>query len=388
MARVEFPHPLKQLLDGTDFLAPVQSLADRTGEILADNKLPFFPNYTDHGIDHINRVLKSEVELVPRQVWENSRKDSDPSLLGGADAAVIIGSTLLHDLAMHLRPTGFQELVSRDSRFRPLPWFSESHIDHLCDQPWHQLWNDYVWEARRLSGRELADIIGQTSAVVWKFHGLPEDIGQWEVNHCLIIGEFIRRHHARLAHEIAIYGFPGLPVGSGEGQFPAMGREKGHPLAQIADLIGLTARSHGAPLRLCKSYLESSPAYSGTPKPMGTAVLYPMALLRIADYLQLDRQRAPAVLLQLRNPPSQRSVAEWKKHRAVENVGPAAIPAARWSPSVPMFAYLLICSLENSLPGCSRKWTTLLQCSTRLMVLLLNSVSTNSTWPPAASTRI
>ena len=35
---------------------------------------------------------------------------------------------------------------------------------------------------------------------------------------------------------------------------------------------------------------------------MGTAVLYPMALLRVADYLQIDRQRAPAVLLQLRSP--------------------------------------------------------------------------------------
>ena len=64
---------------------------------------------------------------------------------------------------------------------------------------------------------------------------------------------------------------------------------------RLADLIGLTARSHGTSLRVCKSYLESSPLYLGTPTPMGTAVLYPMALLRVADYLQIDRQRAPAV---------------------------------------------------------------------------------------------
>jgi hypothetical protein len=123
-----------------------------------------------------------------------------------------------------------------------------------------------------------------------------------------LAGEFIRRHHARLAHEIAIYGFPGLEIGGGEGRFPAMGKEAGHPLMHLADLIGLTARSHGASLRVCKSYLESSPLYSGTPRPMGTAVLYPMALLRVADYLQIDRQRAPAVLLRLRNPQSPVSV--------------------------------------------------------------------------------
>ena len=59
---------------------------------------------------------------------------------------------------------------------------------------------------------------------------------------------------------------------------------------------------------------------------MGTAVLYPMALLRVADYLQIDRQRAPAVLLQLRNPQSPISVQEWMKHLAVESINPASDP--------------------------------------------------------------
>jgi hypothetical protein len=62
---------------------------------------------------------------------------------------------------------------------------------------------------------------------------------------------------------------------------------------------------------------------------MGTAVLYPMALLRVADYLQIDRQRAPAVLLQLRNPQSPISVQEWKKHLAVQNISPATNPRGK-----------------------------------------------------------
>lgn len=327
MAKIEFPNQLKQLLEDSDLLAPIRALADRVGEILMDNKLIFFPDYTDHGIDHVNCVLKSEVELVPKDVWVGCKKDSDPRLLCDADAAIIVGATLLHDIAMHLWPEGFRELVGKDSRFQPLPWFRECHEGHAADRPWQELWDDYVREARRFSDRDLANIIGEESARTWKFHELPEDVGQWERNHCLIIGEFIRRYHARLAHEIAIYGFPGLPAGSGEHQFPVMGKEEGHSLMRLTDLIGLTARSHGMSLRVCKTYLEHH--YPGTPRPMGTAALYPMALLRIADYLQIDQQRAPAVLLQLRNPQSPISVQEWQKHRAVQHIGPATDPRGK-----------------------------------------------------------
>lgn len=331
MAKIEFPKPLKHLLEmeDSDLNAPIRALADRVGEILADNKLPFFPDYTDHGVDHINSVLKSEVELVPKHVWEQSNKDSDPRLLCDADAAVVIGATLLHDIGMHLRPDGFRELVSKESRFQPLPWFKERHEGHSADRPWHELWEDYAREARRFNDRTLGNIIGLESSRLWKFQDFPADAGQWERNHFLIVGEFIRRHHARLAHEIAFYGFPGLPVGNGVNQFPAMGMEEGHPLMRLADLIGLTARSHGTSLRVCQAYIDASPSYPGTPRPMGTAVLYPMALLRVADYLQIDRQRAPAVLLQLRNPQSPISVQEWKKHLAVQNISPATDPRGK-----------------------------------------------------------
>jgi hypothetical protein len=58
MAEIVFPEPLKGLLEKSRLQVPIRILADRVGEVLADNKLPFFPDYTDHGIDHINCVLK------------------------------------------------------------------------------------------------------------------------------------------------------------------------------------------------------------------------------------------------------------------------------------------------------------------------------------------
>jgi hypothetical protein len=47
MAKIEFPRPLKELLEDSNLQAPIRSLADRVGELLADNKLPFFPDYTE-----------------------------------------------------------------------------------------------------------------------------------------------------------------------------------------------------------------------------------------------------------------------------------------------------------------------------------------------------
>jgi molecular chaperone HtpG len=281
MAKIRIPAPLQHLVGDSAFEAPIRDLADRVETILTDNKLFFFPGF--HGIEHINSVLTTQVELIPKYVWE-------ASLLCDVDATIMIGATLLHDVGVYLQPSGFLELIKKGTRFQPLPCFNQRQKGHLPDVCWHELWADYVREVQRLSSRDLAYIIGTHSARAWKFHDLPEDTRRWEKNHSLMIGEFIRRHHARLAHEIAIYGFPGLPVGSGKREFPALGKEKGHALERLADLIGLTARSHWLLLRLCKSNLDAK--YSKTPRPMDTAVICPMALLRVADFFQIRGKRA------------------------------------------------------------------------------------------------
>lgn len=351
MGKIKLPKQLKDLLDGSEIQAPLQILTDRVGEILADNKLPFFPDYTDHGVEHINRVLGSVVDLVPPTVWERSTPESKPRLLCDADATVIVGGVLLHDFAMHLRHRGFLDLVGKESRFRPLPWFKERQAGRDADRSWDDLWDEFVREARKFDDRSLGNIIG-TEAVRegWKFEELPTSTGEWQRNHCLVIGEFVRRHHARLAHEIAIYGFPGVSVGSGEGQFPAMGSETGHVLG-LADLVGLTARSHGMSLRTCQAYLEWNSQYAKQPRPMGTAIFYAMALLRVADYLQIDRQRAPAVLLQLRHPQSPISVKEWAKHLAVDSMGPAADPRGIMVTVSPKVSLELFLQLRDLLTG-------------------------------------
>ena len=329
MAQIEFPQALKNLLEDSPLQPHIRDYANRAGEILDDKQMPFFPSYTDHSGEHIHQVLQAEADLIPAEVWERCKtKEPQQRLLRPEDAAVLIGGTLLHDIAMHLHPDGFLELVGANSRFQPLPWFKDEQQGHQADRPWRELWLDYQREARRFSDGKLGGIIGMDEVRQgWKFETLPPSPGLWQENHRLVIGEFIRRHHARLAHEIAYYGFPGLETGHGTQQFPALA-EPGHPLENLADLIGLTARSHGMNLRTCQAYLDLRYGKRG-PRHRGCAVLYPMALLRVADYLQIDRRRTPAILLKLRNPQSPVSVQEWQKHLALLNIDEAHDPSGK-----------------------------------------------------------
>lgn len=92
MGKIEIPKKLNQLLDGSSLAPEINGFVVRVGEILADNKLAFFPNYTDHGCDHITAVLKTiEDRLVPLGVWDQSKPESKPRLLNDADAALIVG---------------------------------------------------------------------------------------------------------------------------------------------------------------------------------------------------------------------------------------------------------------------------------------------------------
>ncbi len=320
MARIEFPDRFESLLSKSPFEGPLRTYADRVAEIVGANHLEFFPAYTDHGVEHISRVMATAADLIPDEVWEENEKQPSPSkkLFRDVDAAVLIGGTLLHDVAMHIGKKGFLELVSDETRFTPLPWFDQDSDDRDRDRPWPELWHDYQREAKRFSDRQLGRLLGVDALKSgWSFEGLPES-GNWDDNTKLVVGEFLRRHHARLGHEIAVHGFPGLEVGEGEDEFPAIPQMK-HEFADLADLIGLVARSHWLSLRESMRYVTEY-RFKKQIRPRSAAVLFEMALLRVADFLQLDRDRAPATLLRLRDPQSPDSVREWKKHGTVVSI--------------------------------------------------------------------
>ncbi|MFC5429163.1 ATP-binding protein [Paraburkholderia denitrificans] len=254
---------------------------------LEQSGMPFFPGFTDHSPRHIKDVLETAASLV---------SDQSRDLLSAEDVAVLCMSILLHDCGMHLTQDGFRALVTQIDP--PL-------ILGLGDRPWHQLWNDFLGEAGRFGQEKLVAIFGDSDPVnVAEFK--IDDLSERD---CLLIGEFVRRHHARLAHEIALQGVP---------------KKNGPQLelvdldSEIRDISGLVARSHGMSIRSTFSYITSR--YSRIPEYRKIKTPFLMAVLRIADYVQVKSERALKSLLSVKELRSPVSRQEWRNHFAVRDV--------------------------------------------------------------------
>ncbi|MFC1713437.1 ATP-binding protein [Candidatus Poribacteria bacterium] len=261
------------------------------GAWLGRNRLEFFTEYTDHGLDHVEDVVKLAYELIREECIE---------IITPEDVATLILSALLHDCAMHLTKDGFADLVRSDANNRIVSGFG--------DKPWPELYQDFVAESRRFSGRRLIEISGSPDPID------PPQLDSLETmndRQRFLIGEFLRRHHHRLAHEIALYGVPGptddrLTLNTNE------------DTKHIADLAGLIARSHGLPMRSCLEYLPNN--YFTTKDQSGIHTVFLMGLLRISDALQIQAKRASRQEDKVRRKRSPLSVDEWKMHQAIVDV--------------------------------------------------------------------
>ena len=287
---IRLPARLKELLEQDRELqtAVNASLDEFEPWLEAGGKRPaFFPDYTDHSVQHVNEVLETAVSLVRDEAWE---------AFSPGDAAVLVLATLLHDSAMHLTREGFEALMHPETRWTPIADFN--------DKPWLQLWTDFTMEARRFDQRQLVDLFGDAEPV----HVPDLEILRLDDRARRLIGEFVRRHHPRLAHEIARHGVPG----------PSGEPLRLHADPEIADLAGLIARSHGLSARACLPYLRKH--FGSRTDPLGVHAVFLIVLLRLADYLQIQAGRAPERTLKVHKIRSPYSAVEWKMHASVKDV--------------------------------------------------------------------
>jgi hypothetical protein len=286
-AKLQLPKRLKEKLAQSPGLhGAVLVGLDELEPWIADNKLPFFPEYTDHGPDHINEVFVTAEALIRDEAWPHVTAE---------DVAVLVLGILLHDCAMHLSEEGFVALLKKKEWAAPI-----SPIDTTT---WPDLWDDFLREASRFDGKKLKRLFGDTEPA----KPPPLDALAMTKRDRLLVGEFLRRHHPRLAHEIALQGVPGpttMPLGLGKVE------------RKLADLAGLVARSHGMPLRRAVDLLPSDERR----ETRHVHAPFLMGVLRIADYLQIHAERAPKKLLQVSSLRSPVSVGEWRKHEAIETI--------------------------------------------------------------------
>lgn len=258
---------------------------------LEQSGMPFFPGFTDHSPRHINDVLRTAASLI---------SDASRELLSPEDVAVLCMAILLHDCGMHLTKDGFRALVTSSNG--PI-------ISGLGDLPWRQMWKDFLSEAHRFGQDKLIAIFGNSELILVEQLNL-DNLSERD---CYLIGEFIRRHHARLAHEIALSGVPNTSKTSDRLDLVGFDHE-------LRDLAGLIARSHGMSMRSTFEYLGTR--YSLVPEYRHVKTPFLMAVLRIADYIQVQSERALKSLLSVRELRSPISRQEWRNHFAVRDVSP------------------------------------------------------------------
>lgn len=284
---MKIPSRLNELLaKDTGLHASVLDAITTVSPWAKDNKTVFFPEYTDHSLVHMTEVLASADSLISDNSWP---------LVTAQDATAILLSVLLHDCALHLTEDGFFSLINGK-----YPRIESKYVG--AETRWEDLWQQYWAEARRFDQRKLVQLLGSPEPIP----AFPQSKLDLTLRHRLLVGEFLRRHHARLAHEIALVGIPGqaatLQLSSTQKDF--------------FDLSGFVARSHNLNLRTAVDALEPTKRRVH----MGCHVPFVMAILRISDYLQIHSARAPGQLLAIKALSSPVSRGEWKKHESVKEI--------------------------------------------------------------------
>lgn len=256
----------------------------RFSDWINDNKLEFFPEYTDHGIQHINSVLNSSEDLISEESYD---------LLTPNDIYVLCVSILLHDCAMHINRDGLWDLLENQQ-------YNGMMLGFDNDIEWKEKWNEFRKKVDRYTEPDWINLYSEFRDICFP------DINATALddNQKILIGDFIRQHHAAIAQLIANTGIP-----SKNGPYIILSPE----FSYLNQLAGFIARSHNMHLRRAIDLLGNEK--SRTHRDTHPAFL--MGVLRIADYLQFKSERTPKILFSIKSFCSPISIKEWKKHLSI-----------------------------------------------------------------------
>ena len=286
---MNIPEKLQRILEkDRTLLSLVLSIETSFEPMFKDNKLFFFEEYTEHGIEHIEMVLKAAEFLIPDESFQ---------YIQPKEVAILILAIMLHDIGMHTEFSTFKAMIEGK--------YDDIKVDILDKKTWQELWQDYLSEVRHFSSKQKESIFGDPIEIINEPNLFDKD--KLTGTDKKLIGEFIRRYHTRLSHEIALKGFIGNDI------IP-FGNENINE--QDKQFVGIVARSHGIEIRKTFGYLKEI-AYGVWKNPNDMSIVYLMVLLRIADYLQINKTRTDPTLLKVKTFNSPISLQEHKTHLAI-----------------------------------------------------------------------
>lgn len=287
---IKIPEKFENILKKNDvYHSEILRLNDDFTNWTKENRLEFFPEYTDHGSEHIQSVLDTAESIINEQSF---------SILTPEDIYVLISSILLHDSAMHLEKFGLWSLLTNDV-------FNGAIIGNNNQKQWIEKWNIFIKSVKKFEENDWNNFFGRYEPIE-----LPEiNESNLTDNQKILIGDFIRQHHADIAQIIASFGIPTKDLSY------KIFRDKFTTLNQLA---GFIAKSHNYNLREMVDLLggeQKSRQYHNTHP------AFLMGILRISDYLQFTKRRTPKILFEIKGKGmcSPISIKEWTKHLSILN---------------------------------------------------------------------
>lgn len=291
MSKVTLPSSFEIKVKDSGVVTAINHVIDNFSTILKQNG-GLFPEYTDHGPEHIQAVLQSAEKIITEQ----SR-----SLLTAEDIYVLTVAIFLHDCAMTFSWDDLIELISN------CEYSKQVRVGYLSaeDKPWSDLWSEFEQEFKNYSQDDLIRIVGDNVALTGSVmeHFPQRNEQNLTESKKKVAGEFVRRHHARIAHIIAEFGHPRL------------GSKVFHDSQRNLDYIaGFIARSHNESMRLGHDRLRKANRHFEYQK---CHPVFLMSVLRIADLMQITQHRTPLLLFRLTKFWSTFSKEEWERHLAI-----------------------------------------------------------------------
>lgn len=291
---VSLPPKFKEILEKDEkFSLQVKNVIEPYSDILKLNGMEFFPEYTDHSINHIEEVLQTAEMLIPDNIFEK---------LTPEDIGVMVISVVLHDIGMHTSADMFKNMIGGA--------YNIGQIKDFDKDIWSKLWDGYKKDCLYWDSEKKENVFGNKDYEI-KVPDL-EDLQELNDYQKKFIGEFIRIYHCRIAHEISKLGY----IGSKH-----IKNNCNESFKRYLDLAGLVARSHGINIRNknIETYLKDKYKIQWK-KPLKVHIVYLMALIRIADYLQIDKQRTNETGNNARTMYSPYSRQEHAVHQAISEL--------------------------------------------------------------------
>lgn len=288
MGKVSIPRRFAKKLPIGSF---VYQLSENVEGIL-ELPMQYFEEYTLHNENHINAVLEIADALIPNGTLDG---------LSETAVEILVSAIIVHDLGMFIQREGVQSLLFGE--------YSTLETEYLDVLNWKEQWEDFYRKARRYNHQQLVDLFGDNPPNIKLPLDTVDDSGEnWRV-----YGEFLRKFHPRLAHDIVLHGFFGAEYNN------IFAHCLSEEMDYIKDLIGLVARSHGMEIRNTYKYLEHHRLITkgNTHLPMGVPIYYLMAVLRMADYLHAGTDRATVARLKAQSIAAPVSKNEFKWNQAV-----------------------------------------------------------------------